>query len=128
MPSSTGSDPSSKGVRDELGHWEVNVRSVHALLNERREVLFGALKDPPKALGAGAEVSICATFWAVRKLVGFGPILCRRSRFMRAREVDKANVGSWQGATQRLKEETYTLYLAYRDPRGPLTPGSSSPR
>jgi hypothetical protein len=47
MPSSTGSDPSSKGVRDELGHWEVNARSVHALLNERREVLFGALKDPP---------------------------------------------------------------------------------
>jgi len=33
--------------------------------------------------------------------------------------VDKANVGSWQGAAQRLKEETYTLYLAYRDPRAP---------
>lgn len=31
--------------------------------------------------------------------------------------MDKANVGSWQGAAQRLKEETYTLYLAYRDPR-----------
>ncbi len=38
---------------------------------------------------------------------------------MRAREEDKANVGSWQGAAQRLKEETYTLYLAYRDPRTP---------
>jgi uncharacterized membrane protein YkvA (DUF1232 family) len=60
-----------------------------------------------------------ATFWAVRKLVGIGPILCRRSRFMRAREVDKANVGSWQGAAQRLKEETYALYLTYRDPRIP---------
>ena len=60
-----------------------------------------------------------ATFWAVRKLVGIGPILCRRSRIMRAREVDKANVGSWQGAAQRLKEETYALYLTYRDPRIP---------
>jgi uncharacterized membrane protein YkvA (DUF1232 family) len=38
---------------------------------------------------------------------------------VRAREVDKANVGSWQGAAQRLKEETYTLYLAYRDTRAP---------
>ena len=36
---------------------------------------------------------------------------------MRAREIDKANFGSWQVAAQRLKEETYTLYLAYRDPR-----------
>jgi uncharacterized membrane protein YkvA (DUF1232 family) len=38
---------------------------------------------------------------------------------MRAREVDKANVGSRQVAAQRLKEETYALYLAYRDPRVP---------
>jgi len=38
---------------------------------------------------------------------------------VRAREVDKANVGSWQVAAQRLKEETYALYLAYRDPRSP---------
>jgi uncharacterized membrane protein YkvA (DUF1232 family) len=38
---------------------------------------------------------------------------------MRSREVDKANVGSWQGAAQRLKEKTYTLYLAHRDPRAP---------
>jgi uncharacterized membrane protein YkvA (DUF1232 family) len=36
---------------------------------------------------------------------------------MRAREVDKANVGPWQVAARRLKEETYTLYPAYRDPR-----------
>ncbi len=50
---------------------------------------------------------------------GIGSILRRRSRFMRAREVDKANVGSWQGAAQRLKEETYALYLAYRNPRAP---------
>ncbi len=33
--------------------------------------------------------------------------------------MDKANVGSWKAAAQRLKEETYALYLAYRDPRGP---------
>lgn len=46
MLSSTGSDPSSKGVRDELGHWEVDAHSVHALLNEHREVLFGALRPP----------------------------------------------------------------------------------
>jgi uncharacterized membrane protein YkvA (DUF1232 family) len=38
---------------------------------------------------------------------------------VRAREVDKANVGSRQGAAQRLKEETYTLYLAYRYLRAP---------
>ncbi len=50
---------------------------------------------------------------------GIGSILRRRSRFVRAREVDKANVGSWKAAAQRLKEETYALYLAYRDPRGP---------
>ncbi len=48
MLSSTGSDPSSKGVRDELGHWQVDARSMHALLNERREVLFGALKTPQR--------------------------------------------------------------------------------
>jgi len=38
---------------------------------------------------------------------------------VRAREVDKANVGSCQDAAQRLKEEPYALYLAYRDPRAP---------
>ena len=36
---------------------------------------------------------------------------------MRAREVDPANVRSWQVAAQRLEEETYTLYLVYRYPR-----------
>ena len=33
--------------------------------------------------------------------------------------MDKANVRSWQVAAQRLKEETHTLYLTYRDPRAP---------
>ena len=33
--------------------------------------------------------------------------------------MDKANVRSLQVAAQRLKKETYTLYLAYRDPRAP---------
>jgi uncharacterized membrane protein YkvA (DUF1232 family) len=51
------------------------------------------------------------------KVRGIGSVLRRRSRLVRASEVDKANVESWQGAAQRLKEETYTLYLAYRDPR-----------
>lgn len=49
-----------------------------------------------------------------------GSVLRRRNRLMRSREVDKANVGSWQGAAQRLKEQTYTLYPAYPDPRAPL--------
>jgi uncharacterized membrane protein YkvA (DUF1232 family) len=40
---------------------------------------------------------------------------------MRAREVDTANVRSWQVAAQRLEEETYTLYLAYRYPRPPAS-------
>jgi uncharacterized membrane protein YkvA (DUF1232 family) len=39
------------------------------------------------------------------------------SRFMR--EVDKANVRSWKSAAQRLKEETYALYLAYPNLRAP---------
>jgi uncharacterized membrane protein YkvA (DUF1232 family) len=38
---------------------------------------------------------------------------------VRAREVDKANVVSWQGAAQPLKEEAPTLYLTYDDPRAP---------
>ena len=29
------------------------------------------------------------------------------------------NFGSWKGAAQRLKEETYALYPAYRDPKVP---------
>jgi uncharacterized membrane protein YkvA (DUF1232 family) len=33
--------------------------------------------------------------------------------------VDKANVRSWHVAGQRLKEETYALYLLYRHPRSP---------
>ncbi len=47
---------------------------------------------------------------------GLVPVLHRRGQFVRAREVYKANVISWQVAAQRLKEETYTLYLAYRNP------------
>jgi uncharacterized membrane protein YkvA (DUF1232 family) len=53
------------------------------------------------------------------KVRGSGPTLRRRSRFRKARKVDKANVGSWQVAAQRLKEEIYTLYLTYRDPSPP---------
>jgi uncharacterized membrane protein YkvA (DUF1232 family) len=53
------------------------------------------------------------------KVRGIGLVLQRRSRLVRAREVDKASVGSCQVAAQRLKEETYTLYLAYRDTRAP---------
>ena len=33
--------------------------------------------------------------------------------------MDKANVRSWQVGGQRLKEETYALYLVYRHPRSP---------
>ena len=40
---------------------------------------------------------------------------------MRAREVDTANVRSWQVAAQPLEEETYTLYLSYRNPRPPAS-------
>jgi len=36
---------------------------------------------------------------------------------MSAREADKANVGPWQVVVRRLKEENYTLYPAYCDPR-----------
>ena len=39
---------------------------------------------------------------------------------MRARKVDEANVRSRKVAAQRLKEETYALYLAYRNPSPPL--------
>ena len=53
------------------------------------------------------------------KVRGSDPTLRRRSRFRKARKVDKANVGSWQVAAQRLKEEIYTLYLTYRDPSPP---------
>ena len=45
-----------RGVRDEAGHWEVDARSVHALLDERREVLFGALEDPQRLSELEAEV------------------------------------------------------------------------
>ncbi len=45
-----------RGVRDEVGHWEVDARSVHTLLDERREVLFGALEDPQRLSELEAEV------------------------------------------------------------------------
>jgi excisionase family DNA binding protein len=45
-----------RGVRDEVGHWEVDARSVHALLEERREVLFGSLEDPQRLSELEAEV------------------------------------------------------------------------
>ena len=45
-----------RGVRDEVGHWEVDVRSVQALLEERREVLFGSLEDPQRLSELEAEV------------------------------------------------------------------------
>jgi hypothetical protein len=44
------------GVRDEVGHWEVDARSVHSLLEERREVLFGALEDPQRLSELEAEI------------------------------------------------------------------------
>jgi hypothetical protein len=45
-----------RGVRDEVGHWEVDARSVHALLEERREILFGTLEDPQRLSELEAEV------------------------------------------------------------------------
>jgi predicted site-specific integrase-resolvase len=45
-----------RGVRDEVGHWEVDTRSVHTLLEERREILFGALEDPQRLSELEAEV------------------------------------------------------------------------
>ena len=45
-----------RGVRDEVGHWEVDARSVQALLEERREVLFGSLEDPQRLSELEAEV------------------------------------------------------------------------
>jgi chromosome segregation ATPase len=45
-----------RGVRDEVGHWEVDVRSVHALLNERREAFSEALEDLLRLSELEAEV------------------------------------------------------------------------
>jgi excisionase family DNA binding protein len=45
-----------RGVRDEVGHWEVDARSVDTLLEERREILFGALEDPQRLSELEAEV------------------------------------------------------------------------
>src|SRR5215203_1512539 len=45
-----------RGLRDEVGHWEVDARSVHTLLDERREVLFGTLEDPQRLSELEAEV------------------------------------------------------------------------
>ena len=45
-----------RGVRDEVGHWEVDARSVHELLKERREILSGVLEDPQRISELEAEV------------------------------------------------------------------------
>ncbi len=45
-----------RGVRDEVGHWEVDARSVHALLNERREAFSEALEDLLRLSELEAEV------------------------------------------------------------------------
>ena len=45
-----------RGVRDEVGHWEVDARSVHELLNERREAFSEALEDLLRLSELEAEV------------------------------------------------------------------------
>lgn len=45
-----------RGVRDEVGHWKVDARSVHELLKERREALSGVLEDPQRLSELEAEV------------------------------------------------------------------------
>jgi excisionase family DNA binding protein len=45
-----------RGVRDEVGHWEVDPRSIRETLDERREVLFGTLEDPQRLSELEAEV------------------------------------------------------------------------
>jgi excisionase family DNA binding protein len=45
-----------RGVRDEVGHWEVDARSVHELLNERREAFSEALEDLQRLSELEAEV------------------------------------------------------------------------
>ena len=45
-----------RGVRDEVGHWAVDARSVSEILGERREVLLGALEDPQRLSELEAEV------------------------------------------------------------------------
>ncbi len=45
-----------RGVRDEVGHWEVDARSVQEILSERREALSGALEDPLRLSELEAEV------------------------------------------------------------------------
>jgi len=45
-----------QGVRDEVGHWEVDARSVHALLTERREAFSEALEDLLRLSELEAEV------------------------------------------------------------------------
>ena len=45
-----------RGVRDEVGHWEVDARSVHELLKERREALSGVLEDHQRLSELEAEV------------------------------------------------------------------------
>ena len=45
-----------RDVRDEVGHWEVDARSVHELLRERWEVLSGVLEDPQRLSELEAEV------------------------------------------------------------------------
>ncbi len=45
-----------QGVRDEVGHWQVEARSVSEILEERREVLSGAIEDPQRLSELEAEV------------------------------------------------------------------------
>jgi excisionase family DNA binding protein len=45
-----------QGVRDEVGHWKVDARSVHAVLKERREALSEALEEPLRVSELEAEV------------------------------------------------------------------------
>src|SRR3954471_10541084 len=45
-----------RGVRDEVGHWEVDPHSIRETLDERREVLFGTLEDPQRLSALEAEV------------------------------------------------------------------------
>jgi len=45
-----------RGERDEAGHWAIDPRSVSELLEERREILRGALEDPQRLSELEAEV------------------------------------------------------------------------
>jgi hypothetical protein len=100
-----------RGVRDEVGHWEVDPRSIRETLDERREVLFGTLEDPQRLSELEAEVRelrylLGRSEGRLELLQNAESTLLQNLEHERERaDVERKRVETLQVETERLREQ-----------------------